>query len=178
MLVIRFLRKGKKNQPFFKIVVTDKRRPPRGGRFLEELGFYNPLTKEKNIKKERAKYWISVGAKPSVTVYNLLIQEKVVEGKKISVHKKSKKKEKTEVKEKTEEPKEEIKEKKKVVKKEEPKSVPVETLTDKEEKPATEKPLSKETSLKEELKKDKQKEEKKPKISSAEAKEDKSETSK
>lgn len=88
MIVIRFLRVGKKNQPSFKIVVTDKRRPPRGGRFIEELGFYNPLKKEKVLKPERIKYWLSVGAKPSDTVYNLLVSEKIIEGKKISVHKK------------------------------------------------------------------------------------------
>ena len=88
MLVIRFFRVGKKNQPSFKIIVTDKRRPPRGGRFTEEVGFYNPLTKEKVLKAERVKYWLSVGAKPSATVYNLLIKEKIIEGKKIPVHKK------------------------------------------------------------------------------------------
>jgi len=93
MLVIRFFRVGKKNQPSFKIVVTDRRRPPRAGRFVEEVGFYNPLTKEKVLKLERLKYWLSVGAKPSDTVYNLLIKEKIIEGEKIIVHKKSKKKE-------------------------------------------------------------------------------------
>jgi len=95
MLVIRFLRVGKKNQPAFKIVVTDKRNPPRGGRFLEQVGFYNPLTKEKNLKIERIKYWLSVGAKPSDTVYNLLISEKIIEGKKIPLHKVKKKEEKS-----------------------------------------------------------------------------------
>jgi small subunit ribosomal protein S16 len=93
MLVIRLFRAGKKHQPFFKIVATDKRRPPKGGRFVEELGFLNPLTKEKKVKGERVKYWISKGAKPSDTVYNLLVEEKILEGKKIAVHKKSKKKE-------------------------------------------------------------------------------------
>ncbi len=110
MLVIRFFRVGKKNQPSFKIVVTDKNKPPRAGRFLEEVGFYNPLTKEKVLKVDRIKYWLSVGAKPSDTVYNLLVTErikmseggdeaiassilkKIIEGKKIDVHKKSKKK--------------------------------------------------------------------------------------
>ena len=94
MLIIRFFRTGKKNQPFFKIVVTDKRKPPRGGKFVEQVGFYNPLTKEKNIKKERVKYWLLVGAKPSDTVHNFLISEKVIEEKKIPKHKISKKKEK------------------------------------------------------------------------------------
>jgi small subunit ribosomal protein S16 len=91
MLVIRFLRTGKKNQPFFRIVVTDKKNPPRGGRFLEIVGFYNPLTKEKNLKQDRIKYWLSVGAKPSDTVHNLLVTDKIIEDKKIPVHKKTKK---------------------------------------------------------------------------------------
>ncbi len=90
MLVIRFFRTGKKNQPSFKIVVTDKRNAPRGGRFVEEVGFWNPLTKEKVLRQERVKYWLSVGAKPSDTVYNLLIKEKILEGKKIPLHKKKK----------------------------------------------------------------------------------------
>ena len=92
MLVIRFLRIGKKNQPFYRIVATDKRNPPKGGRFLEILGFYNPLTKERKLKTERLKYWMSVGAKPSDSVHNLLVAEKVIDEKKIAVHKKSKKK--------------------------------------------------------------------------------------
>jgi small subunit ribosomal protein S16 len=87
MLVIRLLRTGRKNQPFFKIVVTDKRNSPRAGRFVEDLGFVNPLTKEKKINADRAKYWLSVGAKPSETVYNLLISQKIIEGKKIPLHK-------------------------------------------------------------------------------------------
>ncbi|MDI6591608.1 MAG: 30S ribosomal protein S16 [Patescibacteria group bacterium] len=87
MLVIRLFRVGKKNQPSFKIIVTDKRRPPRGGRFVEEVGFYNPLTKEKILRAERIKYWLSVGAKISATVYNLLTSEKIIEDKKIPVHK-------------------------------------------------------------------------------------------
>lgn len=91
MLVIRLFRIGKKNQPSFKIVVTDKRNAPRGGRFTEQVGFYNPLTKEKNLKKERIQYWISRGAKPSPTISNLLIREGISEGRKIAVHKKSKK---------------------------------------------------------------------------------------
>ena len=103
MLAIRFLRAGKKNQPFFRIVVTDKKNPPRGGRFLEILGFFNPLTKEKKLKAERIKYWLSVGAQPSSTVHNLLVKEKIIEGKKINVHKKSKKKPETDTEKKPEE---------------------------------------------------------------------------
>ncbi len=106
MLVIRLFRVGKKNQPFFKIVVTDKKKPPRAGRFVEQVGFYNPLIKEKALKQERIRYWLSVGAKPSATVYNLLVSEKIIEGKKISKHKVSKKTEKpTEEKSREETPK-------------------------------------------------------------------------
>jgi len=90
MLVIRLFRVGKKNQPSFKIVVTNKKKASRRGRFVEEVGFYNPLTKEKVLRNERVKYWLSMGAKPSDTVFNLLISEKIIEGKKIDVHKKPK----------------------------------------------------------------------------------------
>jgi small subunit ribosomal protein S16 len=92
MLVLRFFRVGKKNQPLFKIVVTDKRRSSTKGRFVEEVGFYNPQSKEKTLKVERVKHWLSVGAQPSPTVFNLLASEKIVEGKKIDVHKKPKEK--------------------------------------------------------------------------------------
>ncbi len=92
MLVIRFFRQGKKNQPSFKIVVTDKRKSSTGGRFVEDVGFYNPITKEKNLKAERIKYWISVGAKPLETVHNLLVSGKIIEGKKIKIYRRLKKK--------------------------------------------------------------------------------------
>ena len=115
MLVIRFFRIGKKNQPSFKIVVTDKRKPPRAGRFIEEVGFWNPLTKEKVLRQERIKYWLSVGAEPSPTVHNLLVSEKIIDGKKIAKHKKAKKEEpvqgKPTEKKPTEEPKTEEKSK-------------------------------------------------------------------
>ena len=91
MLVIRFFRVGKKNQPSFKIVIVDKRRATKSGNFIEEVGFYNPLTKEKVLKVERIKYWLSVGVKPSASITNLLISEKILEGKKIPKHGKPKK---------------------------------------------------------------------------------------
>lgn len=91
MLSIRFFRTGKKNQPFFKVVVCDRRNAARGGRFLEVLGFYNPKTKEKQIKKERVEYWLGCGAKASATVHNLLVKEGTIKGAKIAKHKKSKK---------------------------------------------------------------------------------------
>jgi len=105
MLAIRLLRTGRKNQPFFKIVVTDKKNPPVGGRFVEEVGYWNPLTKERKLNKERIQYWLSVGAKPSDTVYNFLVSEDIIKGKKIPLHKtKKKKKEKAATTEKAETP--------------------------------------------------------------------------
>ncbi|MBU1014999.1 30S ribosomal protein S16 [Patescibacteria group bacterium] len=91
MLVIRLFRTGRKNQPVYKIVVTEKTNPPAAGRFVEEVGFFDPLTKERRLKPERIKEWLSKGAQPSDTVYNMLVKEGVLEGKKIPVHKKSKK---------------------------------------------------------------------------------------
>lgn len=90
MLKVRFLRVGKKNAPSFRLVLTDKDAPPRG-RFLEILGFYNPYTKERAVKKERISYWISQGAQPSDTAHNFLVKAGVITGKKIAVHAKSKK---------------------------------------------------------------------------------------
>ena len=93
MLVIRLFRASKKNQPLYKVIVTDKRKSSVKGVYVEEVGFFDPLKDKKFLRAERIKYWISVGAKPSPTVHNLLITEKIIEGKKIHKFKKSKKKE-------------------------------------------------------------------------------------
>lgn len=85
MLMIRFQRVGRKNDPNFRIVLTDKRNAPKSGKFLEILGFYNPKTKNKKIERERVKYWISKGAQLSATANNLLLKEKVISGKAINV---------------------------------------------------------------------------------------------
>ena len=70
--VIRLKRMGTNKRPFNRIVVADKH-SPRDGRFIEEIGYYNPLKDPAEIKVdvERAKYWLKVGAKPSVTVKSL-----------------------------------------------------------------------------------------------------------
>ena len=92
MLVIRLFRTGKKKQPSYKVVVTDKKHPPQGGKFVEQVGFYNPRTKEKTMHKERIQHWLSVGAQPSDTVYNILINENVITGAKKKIIFKKKKK--------------------------------------------------------------------------------------
>ncbi len=70
---IRMKRMGAKKKPFYRIVVADSR-TPRDGRFIEEIGYYNPLRDpaEINVDAERVKYWISQGAQPSDTVRALL----------------------------------------------------------------------------------------------------------
>ena len=87
MLTTRLTRKGKKNQPFFRVVVLDKRRSSVGGRAVEVLGYVDPLTKRKSLNKDRILYWIKNGAQPSATMHNLLIKEGIVKGTKIHVSK-------------------------------------------------------------------------------------------
>jgi small subunit ribosomal protein S16 len=107
MLIIRLFRTGKKRQPVYKIVVTEKKNAPAKGRFVDQVGFYNPITKERKIDKEKVEYWISKGAQRSDTVTNLLITENVIKEKKKIKHKKSKKKVEEKPKEKIEEKTEE-----------------------------------------------------------------------
>ena len=73
MVKIRMKRMGMKKMPFYRLVVTDSRNA-RDGRFIEELGYYNPLSNpiELKIDEERAKYWLANGAQPSDTVRGLL----------------------------------------------------------------------------------------------------------
>ncbi len=96
MLKIRLFKTGRKNQPFYRIVVTDQRNSPQGGRFKEKLGFLNPFTKEKNFNEERISYWLSVGAQPSDRVHNMLVEANLIKGKKINVLKKKASDKKTE----------------------------------------------------------------------------------
>ena len=93
MLKIKLSRKGKKNQPFFRLIILEQAKDPMGD-FLEDLGYYNPLTKKSSFKSERINYWISRGAKPTDSVNNLLISQGVIKGEKINVFKISQKKKK------------------------------------------------------------------------------------
>lgn len=73
MVKIRLRRVGAKKAPFYRIVVADSR-SPRDGRFIEEIGTYDPMADSGKIKidLERAKYWIANGAQPTDTVRGLL----------------------------------------------------------------------------------------------------------
>ncbi len=73
---IRLQRRGKKNQPFYHIVIADGR-APRDGRFIERIGTYNPLTNPATItiNFDRALYWVETGASPSDTARSILKKE-------------------------------------------------------------------------------------------------------
>ncbi len=75
MVTIRLARTGAKKRPFYHVVVTDSRNP-RDGRYIERLGFFNPIAKgneEKlRLENERIEFWISKGAQPSERVAKLL----------------------------------------------------------------------------------------------------------
>lgn len=73
---LRLRRMGKKKQPIYKMVAADSR-SPRDGKFLEAVGFYNPLTKPHTLelKEDRILYWLNVGAQPTHTVKSLLRQQ-------------------------------------------------------------------------------------------------------
>lgn len=68
---IRLKRMGRKKDPFYRMVVADER-APRDGRYIEELGYYNPLTKDMKLDNDKAKDWISKGAQPTDTARALL----------------------------------------------------------------------------------------------------------
>lgn len=93
MLTIRLSRTGKSKEPHFRLIISEKTKDPWGD-FLEILGHYNPRTNPAtfDVKEDRLKYWISKGAQVSDTVYNLLIERKVLTGTKRKItHTKTKK---------------------------------------------------------------------------------------
>ncbi len=85
MLKIRLQRQGRINQPSYRIIVTEHARSPKTGNFVEQIGTYNPTSKERTLNEERAKYWLSVSAQASPTMHNMLVSTGVVKGKKVNV---------------------------------------------------------------------------------------------
>ncbi len=77
---IRLKRMGRKKKPFYRVVVADSR-APRDGRFIEEIGYFDPLKDpaEININSDKAKKWLSNGAQPTDTVRSLLKKSGIVE---------------------------------------------------------------------------------------------------
>ncbi|MBI2047689.1 MAG: 30S ribosomal protein S16 [Parcubacteria group bacterium] len=93
MLKIRLQRVGRKHEPAFRVVLTDKRNSTKSGRLLEVLGNHDPRgEREGALDKERILHFISKGAQPTATVHNLLVKKGVIVGEKIDVSAKKKKK--------------------------------------------------------------------------------------
>ena len=91
MLKMRLQRVGRVHEPSFRLVLTDSKNSSKSGRFNEILGSYDPPKHVDSLNTDRIKYWLSQGASPTDTVYNLLVRHKIVVGRKINVSAKSKK---------------------------------------------------------------------------------------
>lgn len=88
------MRKGKRGQAYFRVVVQEQRSKNQG-QYLEDLGSWNPHKNEIQIKEERAKYWLSSGAKPTDTMHNFLVDKGLMTGPKIKKVRPKKKEEKS-----------------------------------------------------------------------------------
>ncbi len=84
--MIRLQRTGRKHEPTFRVVLTDSKNGPKSGKYLKNLGWYDTRIKNKSdqMDTEQVKYWMSKGAKLSLTLHNFLISQKIIEGKKLN----------------------------------------------------------------------------------------------
>jgi small subunit ribosomal protein S16 len=85
MLKMRLQRIGRKNDPSYRVVVTDSRNAAKRGTHADTLGFYTPKSGEFKVDAVRVKKWISNGVQVSDTVHNFLVAQKIIEGKKKNV---------------------------------------------------------------------------------------------
>ena len=81
---MRLQRVGRKNDPAYRIVVTDKRTGPKSNKHVAILGSYNPKMNHIQLDTEAAKVWLSKGVQPSDTVHNILVGQKVIDAKKVN----------------------------------------------------------------------------------------------
>ena len=82
---IRLQRRGRKNDPSFRVVVVDSKKKPKTGNYLEMVGSYDPRVDRVEIKGDRVLHWLKNGAQASDTVHNLLVSQKIIDAKKINV---------------------------------------------------------------------------------------------
>ena len=78
MLKLRLTRFGRKKQPVYRLVIMEHS-TRRDGRPIDQVGFYNPLTKESDFQIEKIQKWLSYGVKPTETVYQLLKKAQIIE---------------------------------------------------------------------------------------------------
>lgn len=81
MVKIRLRRTGKKKQPSYRVIIADSR-SPRDGKFIEIIGHYNPIRQPKvlEVKGDRARYWLGVGAQPTEVVVDLFKSVNILDG--------------------------------------------------------------------------------------------------
>jgi small subunit ribosomal protein S16 len=82
MLMMRLQRVGRKNNPAYRVVVVDKRASTKSNKTIDLIGNYNPKLGQITINAEKAKHWLAQGVQASDTVHNMLVSQKVIEGKK------------------------------------------------------------------------------------------------
>ena len=85
MLMMRLQRVGRRNDPSYRIVVTDKRTGPKSDKHVDRIGSYNPKMDHIQLDADKAKEWLAKGVQPSDTMYNLLVSQNVIEGRKKNV---------------------------------------------------------------------------------------------
>ncbi len=85
MLTIRLQRRGRKNDPSFRVLVLDSKRGPKSGSYLDLVGSYDPRVDRIELNAERIKHWLSMGATTSGTVHNLLVTQGIIDAKKRNV---------------------------------------------------------------------------------------------
>ena len=76
--MMRLQRVGRKNDPSYRIVIIQKEKGPRSGRFLEILGSYDARQNRISLKEDRVKHWLSKGVQPSDTMHNILVKSKII----------------------------------------------------------------------------------------------------
>jgi len=79
MLKIRLARVGRKHDPSYRVIVTEKGRGPQTGAYHEKLGTYDARSDEYELKSERIEHWLAEGAQPSDTVHNLLVKAEIID---------------------------------------------------------------------------------------------------
>jgi len=85
MLKMRLQRIGRRNSPAYRVLVVDSRQGPKSGKYIDQVGAYDPKTGHYSIDGDKARSWIDKGVQLSGTVHNMLISQKVIEGKKVNV---------------------------------------------------------------------------------------------
>lgn len=85
MLKIRLQREGRKNDPAYRVVVTEHTNGSHSQKHVDRVGFYHPKTKDQHLDADRITHWLSVGAKASDTVHNMLVKAGIVKADTINV---------------------------------------------------------------------------------------------